>query len=307
MIKHTVLAIILLSLWLSGSATAEPDSLWIGPQEAYYAGNSVFKVPLYYSNNNPMQSFNFPFMFVSSGGPIVPDSITRADRTYGMDIFQIFCGFSYGGDGGNPDSTCAGLISLHGEIPPGDGVVAEFWFSGGQVGDIISFVPIEFYPPGCVIDAYPQNQDGIVHAFTNIIIVPGGTEIVCPSNVSGQATHPVSFSIYVLGTASPFNLEILSFEGPDHDNEPSLSGNNPWSFNWVPGFNDLGEYTLVLRATDADSETIDKTVTITVTELQVDPCDVARGDLNCDGKIDIADLIFMVDWMFMSGPAPYCK
>lgn len=75
----------------------------------------------------------------------------------------------------------------------------------------------------------------------------------------------------------------------------------------LPGFNDLGEFSLVLRATDDDGATVDKAVSITVTELQVDPCDVARGDLNCDGTVDITDLVFMVVWMFMSGPAPYCK
>ena len=43
----------------------------------------------------------------------------------------------------------------------------------------------------------------------------------------------------------------------------------------MPGFNDLGEYSLILRATDADEVIVDKTVNITVTELGVDPCDVA--------------------------------
>jgi len=304
--KGLVLVVMILIVCLAGSAFAEPDSLWLGQLQAYYVGNTVFKVPLYYSNDTPFNSLGFPFMFVSTGGPIIPDSVTLAGRTYGMDIFQLFHDFTSSDYGGNPDSTCVGLISLSGEIPAGEGVIADFWFSGGQVGDLISFVPIEFYPPGCAIG--PDGPEGPpVHVATAVSIVVGGTEIVCPSAIAGQATHPISFVANVLGTASPFDLEILSFDGPAHDNDPILSGSDPWTFTWVPGFNDLGEFSVVLRATDADGGTVDKSVIINVTELQVDPCDVARGDLNCDGIVDIADLIFMVDWMFFTGPAPFCK
>ena len=304
--KVLILGVIILTLCLVGSASAEPDSLWIGEMNAYYVGNSVFKVPLYYSNDQPFNSLGFPFLFVSSGDPIIPDSVTRAGRSYGMNIFDLFLGFTSGDYGGNPDSTCVGLISFTGEIPPGDGIIADFWFSGGQVGDLISFVPIEYYPPGCVIG--PDGPEGPpVHVLTNLLIGPGGTEIVCQTSVSIQATRPVTLSIGVIGTASPFDLEILSFDGPAYDNEPTLLGNDPWTFTWVPGFTNLGDFSLVLRATDADEATVDKTVSITVTELEVDPCDVARGDLNCDGIVDIADLVFMVDWMFSGGPAPYCK
>lgn len=158
--------------------------------------------------------------------------MTHAGPTYGMDIFQLFHDFTSDDYGGNPDSTCVGLISFYGEIPPGEGIITEFWFSGGQLGDLISFVPIDFYPPGCGIG--PDGPYGPpVHVATAVQIVPGGIEIVCPSNVSTQATHPASFTIDVLGTASPFDLEILSFDGPSHDFEPALSGNNPWTFTWI--------------------------------------------------------------------------
>lgn len=130
----------------------------------------MFKVPLYYSNDSPFNSLGFPFLFVSSGGPIMPDSITHAGRTYGIDIFQLFLGFSSGDFGGNPDSVCVGLISFYGEIPPGEGIIADFWFSGGQVGDLLSFVPIELYPPGCGIG--PEGPSGPpVHVVTHVSIV----------------------------------------------------------------------------------------------------------------------------------------
>ena len=309
MVKKTLLTALILLILVAGTALAEPDSLWIGQQSAFYVYDGIFKVPLYYSNDNPLGSIGFPFFFITSGGPIMPDSITRADRTYGTTMFTLFLGFSSGDYGGNPDSTCAGLISLADEIPAGDGVIAEFWFSGGQVGDMISFLPIPNYPPGCTIGSNPTDPDGgPVHAPTAVVILEGGTEIVCQSSITGMATHVITFDIQVVGVAQPFDLEIVSLTGPaPYDNEPNLSGSNPWTFYWVPGFNDVGEYALVLRATDAESEIVDKTVTITVTELQVDPCDVARGDLNCDGIVDIADLVFFVDWMFTNGPAPYCK
>lgn len=308
MSKALILGLMVVVICLAGSVSAEPDSLWVGQLNAYYVGNTVFKVPLFYSHDQPLISLAFPMMFVSTGGPIIPDSVTHAGRTYGMEIFQLFFGFSSGDHGVNPDSTCVGLVSLLGELPPGDGIIADLWFSGGQMGDMISFIPIETYGPSCNIDSYPQDPDGgPIHVVTHVMIVPGGTEIICLSSVTGQATHAISFTANVIGTASPFSLEVLSFDGPAHDNEPWLSGDNPWTVTWQTGFNDLGEFDLVLRATDSDGGTVDKSVTITVEELVVDPCDVARGDLNCDGIIDIGDLVFMVDWMFMSGPSPYCK
>ncbi len=309
MVKKTLLTALILLILVTGTVLAEPDSLWIGQLYAYQVNDSTLKVPLFYSNDNPLNSLGFPFMFISSGDPIIPDSITRADRTYGSNMFDLFLGFSSGDYGGNPDSTCAGLISLTAEIPAGDGVIAELWFSGGQVGDMISFLPIPNYPPGCAIGSSPYDPDGgPVHAPTAVVIMEGGTEIVCQSSITGMATHVITFDIQVMGVAQPFDLEIVSLTGPaPYDNEPNLSGSNPWTFYWVPGFSDVGEYTLVLRATDGDSETVDKEVLIDVGELEVDPCDVARGDLNCDGIVDIADLVFMVDWMFSGGPPPYCK
>ncbi|MCK4373361.1 MAG: hypothetical protein KAW61_09440, partial [candidate division Zixibacteria bacterium] len=281
MVKKTLLTVLILLILVAGTALAEPDSLWIGQQYAFYVGDGVFKVPLYYSNDNPLNSLGFPFVFISSGDPIIPDSVTRADRTYGTTMFTLFLGFSSGDYGGNPDSTCVGLISFSDQLPAGDGVIAEFWFSGGQVGDMMSFLPIPNYPPGCTIGSNPTDPDGgPVHAPTAVVIVQGGTEIVCQSSISGMATHVVSFPVYVNGSDGPFTLEIISFDGPNPwEHEPSLNGDNPWNFTWLPGFNDVGQFEAVLRATNSNNETTDKVITINIEALEVDPCDVARGDL----------------------------
>jgi hypothetical protein len=36
------------------------------------------------------------------------------------------------------------------------------------------------------------------------------------------------------------------------------------------------------------------------------PAHIASRDLNCSGAGDISDLVFMVDWMFTGGPEPWC-
>ncbi|MCK4461347.1 MAG: hypothetical protein KAW46_06055 [candidate division Zixibacteria bacterium] len=309
MFKKSVLTALILLILMAGTVFAEPDSLWVGQLYAYQVNDSIFKVPLFYSNDNPLRSLGFPVMFVSSGGPIIPDSVTLAGRTYGTNMFDLFLDFTSGTYGGNPDSTCIGLISFTSEIPAGDGVIAELWFTGGQVGDMMSFLPIPNYPPACAIGSSPTDPDGgPVHAPTAVVILEGGTEIVCQSSITGMATHVVSFPVYVNGSDGPFTLEIISFDGPNPwEHEPSLNGDNPWNFTWLPGFNDVGQFEAVLRATNSNNETTDKVITINIEALEVDPCDVARGDLNCDGVVDIADLVFMVDWMFSGGPAPYCK
>jgi len=43
-----------------------------------------------------------------------------------------------------------------------------------------------------------------------------------------------------------------------------------------------------------------------IVELCCPDCCRLRGDLNHDGVIDIADLVYMVDWMFAGGPPPPC-
>ena len=55
-----------------------------------------------------------------------------------------------------------------------------------------------------------------------------------------------------------------------------------------------------------------KTLTIliilAVFVLPAFPCciDPIRGDVNYDGGLDISDLVYLVEWMFVGGPEPPC-
>jgi hypothetical protein len=36
------------------------------------------------------------------------------------------------------------------------------------------------------------------------------------------------------------------------------------------------------------------------------PDPIERGDANCDGAVDIGDVIFLINYLFKDGPAPFC-
>jgi hypothetical protein len=309
--KTSLMAMIaVVGLAVGASATVQ-DTVQIGYHTAYYMGNSTIRIPVHlYNDNQPLGGLAISFLYYCTGGPIVPDSITRAGRTAGTNIFDLYFDFAHvqGDSVTNPDSICAGFVSLQNKLPAGSGGIANMWFSGAEIGDLISFVPLPQVGP-CQTDMEPYEPDGgLVFNSTHLVVTENALEISCGTSFTVSATHLLTFPVYVYSTAEPATLVIEDFYGPNMQFPvPTLSGSDPWQFRWQPAFQNQGEYTLVLRATDAASATTTETVTINVTPVTVDPCEVVRGDLNCDGIIDITDLLFLVDYMFNGGPPSDCQ
>lgn len=286
------------------------DTVWIGLDGGQHVGDGIVRLPVFMTNSTDnVTGLQFPFMFECSSGSLSPDSITRAGRTLGTDIFNLFLGFGYSGSGtANPDSACAALVSLSESLPAGSGVIADMWFSGAQDGDLILFQSVDFYPPSC--DPAIVSDEGGYHeitlAPTTVEVVPAGLYISCAPYYQVQAFQTLNFAVAVAGGAPPYDLEIVELTGAQPENPPSLSGYDPWTFNWTPTGSNLGDHRLTLRATDAADAEFELDVTINVAPVNPSECDRLRADVNCDGVDNIADLVYMIGYMFGGGPPPDC-
>ncbi len=286
------------------------DTVWIGIDGSQHVGGGVIRMPVYMTNaTDDVSAIQFPFTFECSAGPLMPDSITRAGRTFGTNIFQLLLGFSYQGDGtANPDSACAALICLSENLPAGSGIIADMWFSGAFPGDSVWFDPIEYYPPSC--DPAIASNTGIYHELTFVPtaweVGPAELYISCGLYYQVQAFQTLSFPVGVAGGAPPYSLEIAELTGSQPDNQPVLMGDDPWTFSWTPTGAELGSHRLTLLATDGEGAEFEWEVTINVLPLEPSQCDYLRADVNCDGIVNISDLVFMVNYMFGGGPTPDC-
>ncbi len=301
--SFAVITVLLLSITASGQTV---DTVRFGNDYADYFGGGVFRVPIYYSNlNDSLGGLQIPLRFFSTGD-IRLDSVTRAGRTIGTNIFDLFMGCQ-DTEGANPDSVCMGFVSIYHKLPPGSGVIADVWFSEGQIGDLLSFEEANGNA-ACVLEngTFPDGGE-VVFETNHMAIGVSGLSITCGTYYNVEALQTISFPVTVGGGDAPYSLEIVSLIGPNMSyRPPTLSGSAPWTFTWSPDFYNTGEYVLTLRATDGAGEEATFQVLINVFEGYVEPTDVYRGDLNCDGVVDIADLVFMVDWMFTNGNPPSC-
>ncbi len=310
MTQRILLTAVLMVCWLFTTATATvPDTIRVGYNEVYYVGEGRVRVPLvYFNDNDSVGAVQFPLRYACSSGLLTPDSVTRAGRTYGTQIFNLILGMQGGGET-NPDSTCVTLVTLWESLPPGDGIIANLWFTGAYPGDVISFLPVnDTLGPNCYLLAQPPDPDGgPIHVRNDIIVTDGGVDIVAGSEFTIEALNELRFPVDVYSGTAPYTLQVVSLVGPNMVYPiPSIAGSGPWEFRWRPGSANSGDYTLTLGATDSAGLYTDHRTTIHVTPAPPDECDIVRGDMTCDSVIDIADLVYLASWMFTGGPPPDC-
>jgi hypothetical protein len=133
------------------------------------------------------------------------------------------------------------------------------------------------------------------------------------------SNNPPDFDVrdtWVALTGHTLSLEVLA---PDPDNDqvyivwkgfwcesdslqppsspPSYDGGDPGVFTWTPAEADTGVWLLSFSATDICGAVDTQLIAILVTEPY-------RGDCNGDGVIDIADVIQLMNYLFLGGSAP---
>ena len=135
------------------------------------------------------------------------------------------------------------------------------------------------------------------------------TEVVDPDNNDGQQG---AVSAVVLSFTMPITLDAvstasilgLSVESASAQGADAITG----SITWEDGLIGAGQPVANVATVGGGSADFcaKQTLNVTFTEIEDLRNSFLRGDVNSDGKMDIADPINVVNYLFRNGPEPSC-
>ncbi len=161
-------------------------------------------------------------------------------------------------------------------------------------------------------------------------------ELTVPDSVFALADLASGFPVSATDADDdPVNIALNAFWFAQDSlkapvNPPSYSGNNPGSFSWVPTSSDTGRWIASFSATDVCGK-VSTTPTVIIAGMTscgdctndslmdvadvvylinylfkggLAPDPVCRADVNCSGVIDIGDVIFLINYLYKGGSAP---
>jgi len=146
-----------------------------------------------------------------------------------------------------------------------------------------------------------ENSIGDYSAHSAVVTVTyAGNQSPVVDSVVGPVTVPEGGSIQLIMYASDIDLDVLTTSVANNPNNSSFSDNNngTGTLTFNPDFTQAGVYSIDFIASDGEAADT-QTITIDVTELAY-----LCGDANASGAIDIDDVIYLVSYVFQSGPAP---
>ena len=136
------------------------------------------------------------------------------------------------------------------------------------------------------------------------------TEVVDPDNNDGQQG---AVSAVVLSFTMPITLDVvgtatilgISIESASEQGSDAITG----SISWEDGLIGAGQPVANVATVGGASADFcaKQTLGVSFTEIEDLRNSFLRGDVNSDGKMDIADPINVVNYLFRSGPAPSCE
>lgn len=281
----------------------------LGEVNAHYYGNGVISVPLLCTNDFKLRDWEVAFR-VTAPSTLIADSVTAAGRWTdpGGVILSILVHPDGNDAAGRPFDSGAVLVARwqSGGIQPGTGPICNLWFSGAQVGDVITFEIVDTMhvtKPGLEMatilvgtDLSPRFPS---YRTSNLTVAPAFFVSV-PPTVQGYTLREIRIPISTSGLV-PGNLDVLSFVGPEGDLPlPEIVGSGPWELVWTPALHGGGAYLLDVRLSNSYGQTEERSIAISVIPSTL------TGDIDCDGKVDLTDLSRIINWLINRTLPPVC-
>jgi hypothetical protein len=294
-----------------------PDTVYFGQDgKAYSHPGNRFRIPVYITSDEYLAGLSIGLEYGFTAISPQYDSVSKLGSVF-MDgsYFEIGQVMTNEGsiNGIMPDTLCMGGAAINNSLPPGKHKYCDVWFTGGNSGDQI-VADSAWTPPACeilfmmggeLIEFIPQIVTGTLTLEPSpALIFP-----TVPSSTVGDAASPITWEVSAAGYYPPISIVLDSIVNSVTDSlvpyVPPTSGTNPLSVTWTPTYAEYGNFTAHYTATDAWDGKLNFTSPITVNYVYP-PCEVFRGDANCNDFVDIDDVVHLINYIFAGGPPPGC-
>jgi hypothetical protein len=294
-----------------------PDTVYFGQDgKAYSHPGNLFRIPIYITNDDDLMGISFGLEYGFTAISPQYDSVSIFGSVF-MYHNYFDLGHVYVSDnsvnGGMPDTLCLGAVAMDSVLPPGKYKFCDVWFTGGVVGDQI-VADTAWSPPACrIVFMHGYGIEEFVPQFVmgTLTLEPSPALIfpTVPSSTVGDAASPITWEVSAAGYYPPISIVLDSIVNSVTDSlvpyVPPTSGTNPLSVTWTPTYAEYGNFTAHYTATDAWDGRLNFTSPITVNYVYP-PCEVFRGDANCNDFVDIDDVVHLINYIFAGGPPPGC-
>jgi hypothetical protein len=317
--RHKILialAIVLIAGAMAwGQDSGIPDTVYYGADGyAYGYPGGIVNIPIYFFTDVQLNGVQVGMEYGMDGYPLVFDSCGEFNTIFMednyLDLTGLICQQST--DGVNPDTMLSGGAAIFKPLPAGRYRFANIWFTGANVGDQITVDSAWAPPAGDFIFAPKQGsayKPEFVGGILNVIAGPPEIVTILPDSVYGDAASLITFAVEAQATYPPVGITLDSVintgTGEPLPYMPATSGVNPLTVEWTPTYDEYGVWRFWFTATDATDGSLPFSVLVTVNFVPP-PCDVLRGDPNCDDIINVTDVVFLIQYIFNQGPEPGC-
>ncbi len=323
MFARMLLAVFLAAAVLTVGATAQdagiPDTCYFGDHgEAWTYPGDLVCVPVYFTTDANIIGVTVGIEYGFDGYEIHYDSVGEFGTVFMEGNYLSLTGlvgFDGNSDGVNPDSAGLGGAGFGNgdELPIGNYLFGKIWFSGIDIGDYLT-VDSAYVAPNATFTFVATTGSSFTPQYVGgtLALVPGPAEIYVlePDSVFGDAAQLLTFDVEVLATYNPASIVLDSVvkinTGEPLTYLPTTFGANPLTVEWTPTYEEFGLFRFWFTASDNLGTPLTFSTLVTVNWVQP-PCDVLRGDADCNDLVNITDAVYLIQYIFNQGTPPGCE